>query len=144
VIIPDINLLVYAYTSDAPHHETAKAWWESCLSGTTVVGIPWVVTLGFVRLMSCRAVLTDPMSPGEALEQVGSWLEQPQAHVLVPGPRHLQILAGLMADSGVTGRLTTDAHLATMAIENQAELHSNDADFARFSGLRWRNPLAGG
>ncbi|HHQ49098.1 MAG TPA: type II toxin-antitoxin system VapC family toxin [Acidobacteria bacterium] len=141
MIVPDINLLMYAYTSDAPHHEAARSWWEGCLSGTVMVGIPWVVALGFVRLMSSRAVLTDPLTPVEALEHVASWLERPQALVLIPGPRHLEILSSIMAAAGVTGRLTTDAHLAALAMENQAELCSNDADFARFPGLRWHNPL---
>jgi len=141
VIVPDINLLVYAYTADAPHHEAARRWWEGCLSGRTTVGLPWVVVLGFVRIMSSRVVLADPMTPPEALDHAVSWLERPQTHVLVPGPRHLRLLTEILAASGATGRLTTDAHLAALAIENQAELHSNDTDFARFPGLRWRNPL---
>ncbi|MDX2436974.1 MAG: type II toxin-antitoxin system VapC family toxin [Acidobacteriota bacterium] len=141
MIIPDINLLAYAYNSDAPHHDAARAWWEDCLSEPRPVGIPWVVSLGFVRIMTSRAVLVDPMEPGEALANVQSWLERPQAHPLVPGPRHLEILTEIMCDAGASGRLTTDAHLAALAIETQAELHSNDADFSRFPGLRWVNPL---
>jgi len=143
MIVPDINLLVYAYNTDAPHHLEARSWWEACLSGTRTVGIPWVVMLGFVRIMSSRAVLLDPMTAAEALGHVLSWLERPQAQILVPGPRHLEILATIMNATGATGRLITDAHLAALAIESQAEVHSNDADFSRFPGLRWRNPLAG-
>jgi toxin-antitoxin system PIN domain toxin len=141
VIIPDINLLVYAYNSDAPFHEEARLWWEDLLSGSGSVGLPWVVSLGFVRIMTARAVLTDPLRPEEAISHVRSWLVRPQTHVLHPGPRHLEILDGIMRDSQVTGRMTTDAHLAALAIETQSELHSNDGDFARFPGLRWRNPL---
>lgn len=105
------------------------------------MGIPWAVVLGFVRVMTSRAVLTDPMTPLEALDRARSWLERPQARVLVPGPRHFEILAEILEASQASGRLTTDAHLAALAIETQAELHSNDADFARFPGLRWKNPL---
>lgn len=141
MIIPDINLLAYAYITDAPHHETARAWWEGCLSESRPVGIPWVVSLGFVRIMTSRVVLQNPMAPGDALTHVRSWLERPQAHPLVPGPRHLEILTDLMLAAGASGRLTTDAHLAALAVETQAELHSNDADFSRFPGLRWVNPL---
>jgi hypothetical protein len=75
------------------------------------------------------------------LAHVRSWLERPQAHLLVPGPRHLEILTEIMHAAGASGRLTTDAHLAALAIETQSELHSNDADFSRFPGLRWVNPL---
>jgi len=93
--------------------------------------------------MTSRVVLVDPLKPGEALAHVRSWLERPQAHPLVPGPRHLEILSEIMRAAGASGRLTTDAHLAALAIETQSELHSNDADFARFRGVRWVNPLKG-
>ncbi len=141
MIIPDINLLVYAYNSDAPFHESSKEWFEACLSGRKQVGFAWVVMLGFVRIMSSNAVLTDPMEPLEAVEHVRSWLARPQTRIVIPGPQHLAILAEIMRESRASGRLTTDAHLAAIAIETQSELHSNDLDFARFSGLRWRNPL---
>jgi len=97
--------------------------------------------LGFVRIMSSNAVFRDPMQPVEALGHVRSWLDRPQAQIVIPGPRHLEILADIMSSSRASGRLTTDAHLAALAIEMQAELHSNDVDFGRFPGLRWRNPL---
>jgi hypothetical protein len=141
VIVPDINLLAYAYNRDAPHHDEAREWWEDRLSSQRTVGIPWVVVLGFVRVMTSRVVLIDPMEPEEALGHVRSWLGRPQAHAVVPGPRHLEIMSTLMRAARASGRLTTDAHLAAIAIENQAELHSNDADFSRFPGLRWVNPL---
>jgi hypothetical protein len=141
VIIPDINLLVYAYVSDAPHHEAAQKWWEGCLSGRGTVGLPWAVTLGFIRVMSSAAVFTNPMEALEAIGHVRSWLDRPQTQIVIPGPRHLDILADIMKASRAPSRLTTDAHLAAVAIETQSELHSNDVDFARFPGLRWRNPL---
>ena len=141
MIIPDINLLVYAYVSDAPRHEAAQKWWEGCLSRPSVVGLPWAVMLGFVRIMSSNAVFREPMPPIEALHHVRSWLDRPQTQIVIPGPRHLEILADVMKSSRAPSRLTTDAHLAALAIETQAELHSNDLDFGRFPGLRWRNPL---
>ena len=141
MIIPDINLLVYAYNSDAPFHEQSKRWLETRLSGRTTIGLPWVVMLGFVRIMSSTVVLTAPMKTVEAVKHVESWMERPQTQIVNPGPRHLEILGDLMQSSGASGRLTTDAHLAALAIETQSELHSNDLDFARFAGLRWSNPL---
>jgi toxin-antitoxin system PIN domain toxin len=141
MIVPDINLLVYAYNSDAPLHRRARAWWEDALSSTQSVGLPWAVCLGFVRLMTSRVVLLEPMSAAEALENVRSWLETPQADIVQPGPRHLDILDSFARAGVLASGLMTDAHVAALAIELQAEVHSNDNDFSRFPGLRWRNPL---
>jgi toxin-antitoxin system PIN domain toxin len=142
MIVPDVNLLVYAYNSGAPHHVTARRWWEDTLSRKAPVGLPWVVALGFVRLVTHPRVLAPPLPPEVAIGHVRSWLARPGVRHLEPGPRHLDLLAELVRAAGVAGSLTTDAHLAALAIEHQCELHSNDADFARFPGLRWHNPLA--
>lgn len=141
MIVPDLNLLVYAYNLDAPHHHAARAWWEELLNGQVRVGLPWAVSLGFVRLMTHRTVLARPMAATEAVQRVRDWLARPQVEILDPGPRHLTILEGLLRAAGAAGSLTTDAHLAALAIEHQAELHSNDADFRRFAGLRWFDPI---
>lgn len=143
MIVPDINLLVLAYNADAPAHATACRWWEDLLSGDEVVGLPWVVMCGFVRLMTHRSVLVHPMEPGRAIGHVRSWLATPNVEVLEPGPRHLELLEQALAQAGVAGNLVTDAHIAAIAREYQAEVHSNDVDFGRFSGLSWHNPLAG-
>lgn len=142
MIIPDVNLLIYAYNSDAPHHAAAKTWWEELLSSDQPVGLAWATTLGFIRLMTHRAVLLMPLDPERAVQVVRSWHARPSVTVLEPGPRHLNLLAGIFQALGTAGNLTTDAHLAALAIEHQGELCSNDADFARFPGLRWSNPLA--
>ena len=140
MIVPDINLLLYAYNPGATRHAAARRWWERLLEGSSRVGIPWVVILGFVRLSTTRGVLVPPATVAQAMERVASWLTQPGVFVLNPGPGHFEVLRRTMACiSG--GPLTTDAHLAALAIEFQAELHSNDADFSRFPELRWRNPL---
>jgi toxin-antitoxin system PIN domain toxin len=142
MIVPDVNLLVYAHNRAAPGHERARTWWEDSIRREQPIGMPWAVMLGFVRLVTHPSVLVTPLAPVDAIGQVREWLEQPSVRILEPGPRHLDLLGELFATTGVAGSLTTDAHLAALAIEHQAELHSNDADFARFPGLRWRNPMA--
>jgi toxin-antitoxin system PIN domain toxin len=141
VIVPDLNLLIYTYNSDAPQHAVARAWWEGLLNGTEPVAIPWFVVVGFLRLMTHRAVLPRPMSPTLALAQIRAWFAQPNVEHLEPGPQHVDLLDRLLSAVGTAGNLANDAHLAALAIEHQCELHSNDNDFARFPGLRWRNPL---
>jgi len=141
VIIPDINLLIYAYNELAPHHLPAKRWWEDLLSGDTLVGIPWIVTLGFVRLMTHRQVLEKPMATGRGCEILEEWFERPNVQPLEPGPRHLQIFKNFLQTIGTGGNLVTDVHIASLAVEYSCELHSNDSDFSRFPGLNWVNPL---
>lgn len=144
MILPDINLLVYAYNSDAPLHGPAKRWWEQLLSNQTPVAIPWIVSRGFVRIMTHPRVLERPLEIGIALQRVRSWLEWPSVQIPQPGPRHLDIFEKLLNSVGTGGNLVTDAALAALAIEFQCELCSNDADFSRFPGLRWTNPLIEG
>lgn len=141
MILPDINLLLYAYNRDSPSHASALAWWEALMNGTQPVGLAWVVLLGFIRISTHPRLLSTPLSSARACDITRSWIAQPQVILLSPGNRHADILFGLLAEIGTAGNLTTDAHLAALAIEHQAELHTTDADFSRFSGLRWVNPL---
>jgi uncharacterized protein len=142
VILPDINLLLHAYNSESPVHDRARKWWEELMNGTRSVGLPWVAIMGFVRIATHRLVLRRPLPVIAVCSWARGWLAQPHVSVVHPGDRHAEILFGLLERLGTAGDLTTDGHLAALAIEHQAELHSTDADFARFPGLRWRNPLA--
>jgi toxin-antitoxin system PIN domain toxin len=142
VIIPDVNLLLYAVVTGFPLHSAAREWWETCLNGSRSVGIAAPAIFGFLRIATNPRVLTDPMSITDATDEVRRWLRQPHAHLVVPGSRHLDLAFPALVAAGTGGNLTTDAQLAALAIENNAELHSNDSDFARFEGLRWRNPIA--
>jgi hypothetical protein len=142
VILPDVNLLVHAYNTDSPVHAAARAWWEGLLNSTQPVGLAWAGVLGFIRITTHRQVLSHPMPVATACSHARTWLAQPYVTLLDPGSRHAEIVFGLLESLGTAGNLTTDAHLAALAIEHQAELHSTDADFTRFPGLRWINPLA--
>ena len=141
MIVPDLNLLIYAYNDDAPLYASARSWWEGLMNGTERVGTPWVVAAGFVRLMTQPNVLNDPFTPDEAIDTVEEWFRLPHVAPLNPGTEHLRLMRGAVAAAGVGGDLVTDAHIAALAMEYQAEVHTNDADFGRFPGLRWRNPL---
>ena len=141
MVIPDINLLVFSYNEEAPRHGTGREWWQGLMTGREPVGIPWVVVIGFIRLVTHPSVLAAPLAPKAALARVGQWFVREHVQSLEPGPRHLAILERLFEATPVGGNLTTDTHLAALAIEHQCELHSSDADFARFPGLRWHNPL---
>lgn len=141
MIVPDVNLLVYAYNSGARQHTEARRWWEGLMDGEEPVGLPWVVSCGFVRLMTHPRVLDRPMSAADAVERLAEWFDVPHVRAISPGSQHIEIFRRLVEAVGTGGNLVTDVHIAAMAIEHQAELHSNDSDFARMPGLRWRQPL---
>ena len=137
----DLNLLLYAVNRDSPHHGAAKAWLDATLIGDEAVGIPWVVVLGFLRLTTSARVFARPITPKQAVSVVSGWLAQPSVSMINPGGEHWRLLRDIITDTGTSGNLTTDAHLAALAIETGAELCSTDADFARFPHLQWTNPL---
>ncbi len=141
MIVTDVNLLLNAYNRDFPDHAAARAWWEGVINDREPVGLSWVTVLGFVRIMTNPRVMPNPMPVEAAVTAVESWLGLPNLEIVEPGPRHAGIFLRLLRQAGVAGNLTTDAHLAALAIEHQARLASTDADFARFPGLRWFNPL---
>jgi len=142
VILPDANLLIYAVNLDAPHHRQARLWLEQTLSGHETVGLAWIVVLAFLRITTHPKVLDRPLAVEQALDYVEGWLGQPYVRPLTPGEKHWLILSRLLRASGSAGNLTSDAHLAAIAIEQGAIVHSADHDFRRFDGLGCVNPLS--
>ena len=142
MILVDANLLIYAIDQDSPHHKTARKWLEGALSGSTTVGLAWGVILAFLRLTTRPGILNRPMPAETAMAFVDEWLSLPAVEIVVPGERHWQVFRNLLTSAGTAGNLTSDAHLAALAIERGATMFSADADFGRFPGLRHVNPLA--
>ena len=142
MIFTDVNPLLNAYNRDFPDHPAARKWWEGVVNDQEAIGLAWVTILGFIRIMTNPRAMLNPMPVGDAVAAAKSWLDLPNVDIIEPGPRHAEILFRLLRQVGVAGNLTTDAHLAALAIEHQARLASTDNDFARFPGLRWFNPLA--
>jgi hypothetical protein len=142
MILVDTNLLIYAVNQDAPLHRRAKQWLEATISQGETVGLAWTVILAFLRLTTRTGLFRNPLPLEAAFDLVDAWLDQPSVTVIEPGPQHNRFLRDLLLTSGTAGNLTSDAHLAALAIEHGAELCSSDTDFSRFARLRWRNPLA--
>jgi toxin-antitoxin system PIN domain toxin len=142
VIVPDVNLLLYAVVSAFPQHEAAHAWWEETVNSPGEIGLASPAIFGFIRIATNPRVLSPPLTVDVATGYIAAWLGQPNISHLVPGPRHVEIAFSLLHEVGTGGNLTTDIQLAALALEHDADMYSNDTDFARFSGLRWCNPLA--
>jgi toxin-antitoxin system PIN domain toxin len=144
VKLPDVNLFLYAVDESSPRHAHARAWMEATLSGTETVALTWTMLLGFIRLSTHPALFEQPLEAEEALDLVDGWLAQPCTTVVHPTDRHAAVLRELLTPLGTAGNLSTDAHLAALAIEHGALLCSCDSDFSRFPGLRWVDPLRAG
>jgi toxin-antitoxin system PIN domain toxin len=140
VVIVDANVLLYAVDSAAAHHEQAVSWLDAALGGREAVGLAWLPLLAFIRIGTNASILPHPMTADDAADQVERWLAAPAAVVVDPTARHAGVLHGLLRESGTGGNLTTDAHLAALAIEHGADIVSYDRDFARFAGVRHRLP----
>jgi toxin-antitoxin system PIN domain toxin len=111
------------------------------MSGRETIGMAWIVAIGFIRLWTNPRIFDSPMTMEKAVGHVESWLARPVVQVINPGPRHADILFRLLRESKSNGKITTDAHIAALAVETGGEIHSSDTDFLRFPGLRWKNPL---
>lgn len=140
--LPDVNLLLYASDESSPRFERARAWVEEILNGEETVAFTWTVLLAYLRLATKGQVVTSPMSVPDALDVIDGWLRLPNVIVVEPTARHTAVLRDILGPLGSGGNLTTDAHLAALAIEHGATLCSSDGDFRRFTGLRWEDPLS--
>ncbi len=140
-VLLDANLLIWAHHEQFVQHPAAREWLAQELSENPLVGIPWSTTMAFLRISTHARVLERPLPIETAWEVAQGWLERANVQVPVPTERHREILGRLLIKGKAAGNHTTDAHLAALAIEWGLQLLSADRDFARYDGLRWRDPL---
>jgi len=141
VILVDANVLLYAYDPRSRHHEPCRDWLEGAFSGSGPVGLSWMTIVAFVRISTNRRVYEQPLSIGEAVSIVNSWLELPSTLVLDPGEQFWGVFQRVLLDGQVVGPLVSDAALVAVALEHGATVCTTDRDFDRFSGLALLNPL---
>jgi toxin-antitoxin system PIN domain toxin len=140
MILPDVNVLVHAHNVDSAVHEKALLWWDACLAGPEGIGLAWAAVLGFVRIATNRRIVARPLPVQDVMQRIHDWLALAHVHLVQPSDTHFVRLRSELERLGTAGNLTTDAHLAVLAMERGYILYSTDTDFARFSGLRWVNP----
>lgn len=141
MVLPDVNVLVYAHREDAPHHASCRTWLEGAINGSEAFGLSDLVLGGFIRVATHPKVFIKPSSLAQALEFTEQLRSRPNCVPVSPGSRHWEIFVGLCVDAGTKGNLVPDAYLAAMAIESGCEWITTDRDFSRFKGLRWRHPV---
>ena len=142
MILVDANLLLYAEDSLSEHHKAAKDWWDTQLSGSDPVGLCWPVINAFIRIATNPRLHQRPLTLKESSERVQSWLDQPCVRVIQPTDQHWTLFQQMLRGGNAVGNLVSDAHLAALAVEHNCVLYSTDADFSRFKGLKWKNPVA--
>jgi uncharacterized protein len=137
----DANILLYAYDTSSPHHETCRAWLESAFNADETIALPWQTILTFVRISTNPRAVKRPLSSANACAIVDTWLERPNIVVINAADRFWNILRQQILDAQVSGPLVTDTALAALAIEQGATLCSTDRDFRRFQDLKLVDPI---
>jgi toxin-antitoxin system PIN domain toxin len=141
VVLPDVNVLVYAHREDSAHHEACRTWLESTLASDRAYGISELVVSAFVRIVTHPRVFNPPSPLDEALAFAADVLTPEHAVRIAPGARHWDIFTRLCRTANVRGNLVPDAYFAAMAIESGCEWVSTDGDYGRFDDLIWRRPF---
>ena len=142
MILVDANILLYAEDSLSEHHEAARTWWDEQLSGSDPVALCWPALTAFIRIGTNARLHRRPLTLKEAIERVQSWLEQPCVRLIHTTEQHWPLFQQMLRAGNASANLVSDAHLAALALEHNCVLYSTDADFARFRGLKWKNPIA--
>ena len=142
MIILDANILLYAYDNGSMLHSKARSWVEDVFSGTAPIGLPWQTINAFLRIMTNSRLPGERFSIREAARIAELWLEQPNVRPLAPSEDHWPLFRQMIIEGQASGPPVTDAHVAALAIEYGGVLYTTDRDFARFPGLRWKNPLS--
>jgi toxin-antitoxin system PIN domain toxin len=141
VILVDANVLLYAEDSRSEYHEAARTWWDAQLSGSEPVALCWPVLTAFIRIGTNARLHQRPLTLKEAVERLEGWFDQPCVRLIQPTDQHWQLFQQMLRVGNATANLVSDAHLAALAVEHNCVLYSTDTDFARFRGLKWKNPV---
>lgn len=141
-MLVDANLLLFAVDRRSRWHEQARSWMDEVLNGTKRVGLPWQSLAAFLRIVTHPRVTEVPLQPDEAWDHVEAWLGAPAAWIPQPTAAHADVLGSLVRSYQLRSNMVSDAQLAAIAIEHGLTVCSADTDFARFTEIRWENPLA--
>lgn len=142
MIIPDVNLLIYAYNAASPFHQSAASWWKECLSGREPVGLTYPVLFAFVRITTGTQAYPNPLTLQQSKECVQEWMKYAVSHILTPTHNHFDQVFQLLESAGSAGgNLVVDAQIAAIAMAHKATIHTADRDFMRFRGLDCYFPL---
>lgn len=141
MILPDVNVLVYAFRADMPQHPLCRDWLSSVVAGDTRFGLSPLCLSAVVRITTDPRIYATPSTLDEAFGYCTDLLAQPHCQIVEPGEQHFDLFRRLCLDTDTRGRRVTDAWFAALAIEWGCEWITLDRDFARFPGLKWQVPV---
>lgn len=142
MLLPDVNVLIYAHRAESPEHDRYAAWLTELATGSEPFGLSELGCSAFVRIATNPKIWDHATSLTDALEFIARLRRRSAARLLIHGQSSWEIFEGLCTTARARGKLVADAYHAALAIEHGCEFVSTDADFARFAGLRWRHPFA--
>jgi hypothetical protein len=142
MLLPDVNVLIYAHRLESPEHDRYAEWLARLAVGPEPFGLSELGASGFVRIVTNPNIWEEPTTTEDALEFIGRLRERSNARLLTHGPASWDIFADLCRAARARGKLIADAYHAALALEHGCELVTADSDFGRFAGLRYRHPLA--
>ena len=140
MILPDVNILIYAFRKDTPEHAVCNPWLTGILAGEAAFGISPLAMSGMIRITTNGRIFRTPSAHEEAFRFCDYLRSQPNCRLVEPGERHWEIFRRLCLDTDTRGPRVTDAWFAALAIEWGCEWVTFDRDYARFPGLKWRTP----
>lgn len=141
MILPDVNVLVYAHDEASPGHDAWREWWEGVVNGPAPFAMADVCLTGFVRVVTHPGILKKPLALDRALAAVHSITSRAGCQVVAPSPRTREVFGHLCRRGGARGNTVPDAWIAALTVTAGAELATADRGFARWPGLRWLHPL---
>lgn len=142
MILPDVNLLIYAYNTGDPRYAVAGSWFEELMNSSERACFCWETINGFIRISTNPAAMPNPYSLNEAHSIVRSWLASPNALFLHPTENHLDLIQRVGSKANAVGKLHSDAILAAYAVAHDATIASSDRNFRLFTGIKLLNPLS--
>ena len=140
MILPDVNVLIYAFRKDVREHALCRRWLDRVVLGEARFGLSPLTLGAVVRVTTNRRVYSEPSTLDEAFGFWDDLLAQPHCQIVEPRERHFDIFKRLCIETNTRGTTVTDAWYAALAIEWGCEWITLDRDYARFPGLRWRPP----
>ena len=141
MMLPDVNVLVYAFRRDSARHQEYRAWLQAVVDGPNAYGVSPQVLASVLRICTHPKIYRQPSTLTDTLSFCEALLEPAHSTLIHPGDRHWSIFADLCESSGASGNLVQDAWFAALAIEHGCQWISTDTDYSRFRGLRWERPF---